>query len=492
MNTQELLKNVGKRTGGDVYLGVVGPVRTGKSTFIKKFMEHAVIPYIKGIDEKTRMTDELPQSSEGRTIMTTEPKFVPNQAATIEFDDGFHVNVRLVDCVGYVISEAKGYRDENGERMIRTPWLEEAIPFHEAAKIGTQKVIQDHSTIGIVMTTDGTIVDLPREAYVEAEMEVIEELQRINKPFIIIVNSRRPSAPEAVHVVEKLKEKYDVPVLALACNQLQEEDVLAILREALYEFPISEIQVNMPKWLMVLSDEHWLKQSIQTSIADSMQSVNKLKEVESIITILKENEYIDTAHMDQLDPGTGIVDVDLDVDPKLYHTVLKEIIGTELHDKADLLSFMQEVTEAKKEYDSISSAWKMVKQAGYGYASCSLEEIKLSKPELIKQQNRYGIRLHATAPSVHMIKVDAETTFEPIIGSKEQSDALIQYLLRDDQNDPMAIWDSDIFGRKLSEIIQDGLRIKMSNIPQNARMRLQTIVAQLVNKGKGNVIAIVI
>ncbi|MDD6466584.1 MAG: stage IV sporulation protein A, partial [Erysipelotrichaceae bacterium] len=419
-------------------------------------------------------------------------KFVPNQAASITFDDGFHVNVRLVDCVGYVISEAKGYRDEDGERMIRTPWLEEAIPFHEAAKIGTQKVIQDHSTIGIVITTDGSIVDLSREAYVDAENEAIEELKAIGKPFIIIVNSKQPQGAIAEGIVNKLKDKHGVPVLALACNQLKEEDVLAILKEALYEFPISEVKMNIPRWIMVLKEEHWLKSSIQNSIKSSMKSVNKLRELENIVQVLMENEYIHHANMNNLDPGKGNVEVEIDVENQWYHQIMKEIIGMDLNDKADLLSFMQDVTIAKKEYDALSSALKMVKQTGYGFANCALEEIRLSKPELIKSQNRYGIKISAVAPSIHMIKVDAETVFEPIIGSKEQSEALIAYLLKDAAQDDMAIWNADIFGRKLSDIIQDGLHIKLSMIPEHARVRLQAILARLVNKGKGNVIAIVL
>ena len=492
MNTRQVMENVAERTGGDIYLGVVGPVRVGKSTFIKKMMEQAVIPYIKDSEEKARMIDELPQSAQGKTIMTTEPKFVPNQAVTIEFDDGFHANVRLVDCVGYVISEAKGYRDEEGERMVRTPWFDDAIPFHEAAKIGTQKVIQDHSTIGIVITTDGSIVDLPREAYVDAEKEVIEQLQAIGKPFIIVVNCKEPKLASVSAIVSKLKEKYNVPVLPLACLQLKEEDILAILKEALYEFPISEIKVNMPKWVMVLDDNHWLKRSLESSIQECMMAVGKLREVEKIVTMLNANEFIEKAFMNCLDAGKGVVEVDIDVHKELYQQILKEIIGVDLLDRADMISFMQDVVLAKKEYDSISGALQMVKQTGYGFASCPLDEIKLSKPELVRLQNRYGMRIKATAGTIHMIKVDVDTVFEPIIGSKEQSESLVEYLMKDADTDELAIWNVDIFGRKLSDIIQDGLQMKLATIPDGARVRLQAILSTLVNKGKGNVIAIVL
>ena len=311
MNTTEILKNIAQRCGGDIYLGIVGPVRVGKSTFIKEFMEKAVIPYVNDEYEKARMIDELPQAGVGKTIMTTEPKFVPNNAATIEFEDGFTVNVRLVDCVGYVIPEAKGYKDEDGIRMVRTPWSDEAMPFNEAAKIGTQKVIQDHSTIGIVVTTDGSISDLSREAYIEAEAEVIDELKSIGKPFIVVVNSSDVNSLACKAVVDKLKEKYEVPVLAIAVNNMSENDVHDILREALYEFPVSEININMPQWIAVLDDEHWLKKNFNQTIQDSMSSVEKLKEVENIKDVLNENEYIDSSNIATIDTGAGVVNVDI-------------------------------------------------------------------------------------------------------------------------------------------------------------------------------------
>jgi len=492
MNTTEILKNIAQRCGGDIYLGIVGPVRVGKSTFIKEFMEKAVIPYVSDEFEKSRMIDELPQAGVGKTIMTTEPKFVPNNAATIEFDDGFTVNVRLVDCVGYVIPEAKGYKDEDGIRMVRTPWNDEPVPFNEAAKTGTQKVIQDHSTIGIVVTTDGTISDLSREAYIEAEAEVIDELKSIGKPFIVVVNSADVHSPACKAVVDKLKEKYEVPVLAIAVNHMSEEDVHDILREALYEFPVSEININMPQWIAVLSDDHWLKKSFHDTIQESMSSVDRLREVENITDVLNENEYIDGSNLATIDTGQGIVNVDITVKPGLYNEILKEIIGHEIKDKAELISLMQDYSKAKREYDAVESALKMVKQTGYGFASASLQDIQLSKPEVVKQGSRYGVKLKAIAPSIHMIKVDVESTFEPIIGSKEQSEELIRYLLRDDGNDDQSIWDSDIFGRKLSDLIRDGLNAKLSMIPEVARARLQDILTKLVNKGKGNVIAIVL
>lgn len=492
MNTTDILKNIAQRTGGEIYLGIVGPVRVGKSTFIKGFMEHAVLPYVKDEYEKARMTDELPQAGVGKTIMTTEPKFVPNNAAEITFDDGFQVNVRLVDCVGYVIPEAKGYKDEDGVRMVRTPWSEEPMPFNEAAKMGTQKVIQDHSTIGIVITSDGTITDLSRDAYIEAEGEVIEELKTIGKPFIVIVNTKNINSTSAANAREKLIEKYQVPVLTMELNHMNESDVHDILREALYEFPVSEININMPKWIAVLNEEHWLKQSFNKTIQESMSSIERLREVEHITEILNENEYIEHSNIATIDTGAGAVNVDIEVNTNLYKQILKEIIGIEIKDKAELIALMQEYSKAKREYDTISSALKMVKQTGYGFAGASLQDINLSTPEVIKQGSRYGVKLKAVAPSIHMIKVDVESTFEPIIGSKEQSEELINYLLRDIEIDDQSIWESDIFGRKLSDLIRDGLNAKLSMIPDAARLKLQDILTKLVNKGKGNVIAIVL
>lgn len=491
MNTSEILKTIGERCNGDIYLGIVGPVRVGKSTFIKRFMESAVIPYITNEYEKARTIDELPQSGEGRTIMTTEPKFVPNQAATIIYDDGFTIKVRLVDCVGYVIPEAKGYKDENGMRMVRTPWIEEAIPFNDAAKIGTQKVIQEHSTIGIVITSDGTITDLTRDSYIDAENEVIEELKKIGKPFIVIVNTVDPSSPITQSIIEKLKEKHNVPVLGLSLNRLNESDILKVLKEALYEFPIAEINMELPKWISVLDSEHPLKKSLNESIEKCLIEVEKLREVEKVVDLLEENEYIEKANISTLDTGKGIAHIEIEINSGLYNDVLKEILGEEVNDKADLIKIMQEFSKAKKEYDSISSALSMVKATGYGFAASTLKDIKLSTPQIVKQGNRFGVKISAIAPSIHMIKVDVESTFEPIIGSKEQSEELIKYLLRE-EGDEMAIWDSEIFGRHLSDIIRDGMNSKLSMIPENARVRLQDILKKLVNKGKGNVIAIVL
>lgn len=490
MNTSEMLKTIGKRCSGEIYLGVVGPVRVGKSTFIREFMRKIVLPYIDDEALASRMRDELPQAGVGRTIMTTEPKFVPNTAARIHCDD-MDVSIRLIDCVGYVISQAKGYMDEDGMRMVKTPWDDEPVPFHEAARTGTGKVISDHSTIGIVMTSDGTITDIERESYMEAEGEIIEQLKAIGKPFIVLVNSKNPQSEICQNIVTRLAAKHDACVLAINANAMDETTILNILKQALYEFPVSSIHVNMPKWIEKLDDSHLIKQSINQTIQESISHIEKLREVDGYREMICDNEYIEQCHIQDIDAETGSVLLNIKVYQELYGNILKEIIGENVKDKGDLISLLQDFAKAKKEYDAIASALKMVKTTGYGFAGATLSDITLSTPELIKSQNRYGVSIKALAPSIHMIKVDVESVFEPIIGSKEQSEELIRYLLKNDSDD-QAIWESEIFGRKLSDIIRDGLNAKLSTIPDAAQIKLQDILSKLVNKGKGNVIAIVL
>lgn len=489
MEKIEVIKSIGKRTGGDIYLGVVGAVRTGKSTFIKKFMETLVVPYIEDEYERKRTLDELPQSAAGKTIMTTEPKFIPANAAKINIDD-FQAQIRMVDCVGYVIKAAKGYEDENGPRYVRTPWYDEAIPFVEAAEIGTEKVIKDHSTIGIVVTTDGSIGEIPRNEYLEAEKTIVEELKEIGKPFIVILNTTNPMSKEAQTLSENLKEEYGVPVIPTNVENMVEKDMYNILKEALYEFPISDIKVNMPQWVAILNPNHYLKKTYIEKIKESVIEIDKLRDCDNIIDTFKDNEYIKKAYISEIDSSTGEVTINLETPSGLYNQVLNEIIGGNINSKADLLSLFQEYSIAKSEYDQIKSALKMVKQTGYGIASPTLSDMKLDTPEIIKQGNRYGIKLKAIAPSIHMIRVDVESTFEPIIGSELQSKELINYLMKDDEADN--IWKSEIFGRSLDVIVQEGIQAKLSIMPENIRYKLKQTLTKIVNKGSNNMIAIVI
>ena len=489
MDRLEIIKSITERTNGDIYFGVVGAVRTGKSTFIKKVIETLVVPNIEDEYEKKRCLDEIPQAAQGKTIMTTEPKFVPSNAANIKIDN-FEASVRLVDCVGYVIKGAKGYEDENGPRMVHTPWYDEALPFVEAAEIGTEKVIKDHSTIGIVVTTDGSIGEFEREEYVECEKRVVTELKEIGKPFIVLLNSIHPMLPETEKLSEKLREEYNVPVTPLNIENMNEKDIYGILREALYEFPVLEVNVNMPEWIACLDSNNWLKKIYIEKIRESVVEVDKLRDIETINKHFVDCEYIESSYISEVNTGTGVVTITLKAPKELYNTVLKDIIGVDIRSKTDLLRLMQEYNEAKIEYDQVKTALKMVKATGYGIATPSLKYMKLDTPEVIKQGSRYGIRLKAVAPSIHMIRVDVDSTFEPIIGTEVQSKELIDHLIKD--TDSNNVWKSEIFGRSLDVIVQEGIQTKLSIMPETIRYKLQQTLTKVVNKGSSTMITIVL
>lgn len=491
MDKVDIIKNIATRTGGDIYLGVVGAVRTGKSTFIKKVVETLVVPNIEDEYERKRALDEIPQSAAGKTIMTTEPKFVPNNAAKIHIDD-FDCNIRLIDCVGYLIDSAKGAEDENGPRLVKTPWYDEAIPFSEAAELGTEKVIKDHSTIGIVVTTDGSIGEFDRNDYIESENRVISELKEIGKPFIVIVNTTHVNNSNTIEICNNLKEMHNVPVLPMNIESMTQNDMYDILREALYEFPISEVKINMPEWIAILNSKHDLKKKYIESIKESVVEVNKLRDVEKITEHFMNLDYISKSYLSEINPGVGDVTINLEAPSELYNEVLSNIINVDVTNKAELLSLFQDFSEAKKEYDQIKYALKMVKQTGYGVASPTLDDMKLDTPEITKQGTRYGVKLKATAPSIHMIRVDVNSTFEPIIGTEIQSKELIDYLMKDNEKDPSSIWKSEIFGRSLDVIVQEGIQSKISLMPDNIRFKLQNTLTKIVNKGSNNMIAIVI
>ena len=466
MEKIDIIRSITERTGGDIYLGIVGAVRTGKSTFIKKFIETLVVPNIEDEYEKKRTLDEIPQSAQGKTIMTTEPKFVPSNAAKIKVDD-FFANVRLVDCVGYVIPGAKGYEDENGPRLVKTPWYQESIPFIEAAEI-------------------------ERNSYMEAEERIVNELKEIGKPFIVLLNSTHPMLPETERMAETLHDSYGVPVMPINIEAMTERDIYAILREALYEFPVMEVKVNMPDWIACLSPNNWLKQVYIEKIRESVIEIDKLRDIDNITSHFSNCEYISKAFLSEVNTSTGEVTVTLQAPNELYNQVLKDIIGVDITSRSELLTLFQDYNEAKVEYDQIKTALKMVKTTGYGVASPSLTDMKLDTPEIIKQGSRYGIKLKAVAPSIHMIRVDVESTFEPIIGSEIQSKELIDYIMKDYDTDADAIWKSEIFGRSLDVIVKEGIQAKLSLMPENARFKLQQTLTKLVNKGSGNLFAIVL
>ncbi|MBQ8218883.1 MAG: stage IV sporulation protein A [Bacilli bacterium] len=489
MEKMDVIKNIAMRTGGDIYLGVVGAVRTGKSTFIRRFMENMVIPNIQDEFEKKRTLDELPQAASGKMIMTTEPKFVPANAAKIMVDE-FSANIKMIDCVGYVIDNAKGVDDENGPRYVMTPWYSEPIPFVEAAEIGTEKVIKDHSTIGIVVTSDGSFGEFSRNDYVEAEETVINELKEIGKPYIVLLNSVNPSSSLTINLTEELKNKYNVPVLPINVELMQERDMYNILKEALYEFPVVEVKVNIPDWISILNPQHYVKKTYIEKIKESVLTIDKIRDVESITEYFNDCEYIEKSYLSEVDTASGEVTINLSAPSDLYNQVLKEIINVDISSKADLLNIFQEFNEAKNEYDQIKGALKMVKQTGYGIASPSLSDMKLEKPEIIKQGGRYGVKLKAKAPSIHMIKVDVESTFEPIIGSEMQSKELINGLT--DNSKSNDIWKSEIFGRSLDVIVQEGIQAKLAMMPETVRYKLCQTLSKIINKGSSTMIAIVI
>jgi len=488
----DIFKDISKRTNGDIYLGIVGAVRTGKSTFIKRFMELVVLPNIEDEAERSRAHDELPQSAAGKTIMTTEPKFVPNQAVSLKVEEGLDVNIRLVDCVGYAVEGAKGFEDENGPRMIHTPWYEEPIPFHDAAEIGTRKVIQEHSTIGVVVTTDGTIGEIGRQEYVEAEERIVNELKEVGKPFIMVINSTRPTSPETDKLRNELAEHYNIPVLAISIESMTEHDVNNVLREALYEFPVLEVNVNLPSWVMVLKEDHWLRGSYQEAIQSTVQNIKRLRDVDQIVGEFTAFEYIERANIAGMEMGEGIAEIDLHAPDHLYDQILKEIVGEEVRGKEHLLELMQDFSYAKREYDQISGALHMVKQTGYGIAAPSVQDMQLDEPEIIRQGSRFGVRLKAVAPSIHMIRVEVESEFSPIIGTEKQSEELVRYLMQDFEEDPLSIWESDIFGRSLSSIVREGIQAKISLMPENARYKLKDTLERIINEGSGGLIAIIL
>lgn len=492
MKKIDIFKDIAERTGGDIYLGVVGAVRTGKSTFIKRFMEQVVIPNISEESDRIRATDELPHSGAGKTITTIEPKFVPNQAVNIHVSEGLDINVRLVDCVGYAIEGAKGYEDDNGPRMINTPWFDDPVPFQEAAEVGTRKVIQEHSTLGVVVTTDGSITDIPRYAYEEVEERVVEELKEVGKPFIMVLNSTRPYSEHTQALRQELAEKYDIPVMALSVANMGEEEILQVMKEVLFEFPVHEVNVNLPSWVMVLDEDHWLRQEFENSVRETVKDIRRLRDVDAVVDQFAQYDFIDRAALSGMDMGQGIAEIDLYAPDELYDQILTEVVGVEIRGKDHLLELMVEFTRAKREYDKVADALKMVKTTGYGVAAPTLDEMTLDEPELIKQGSRFGVRLRATAPSIHMIKVNVHSEFAPIIGSERQSEELVNYLMRDFEQDPLKIWESDIFGRSLNSIVREGIQAKLSMMPENARYKLQETLERIINEGSGGLIAIIL
>lgn len=492
MEERNIYRDIARRTNGDIYLGIVGPVRTGKSTFIKRFMDSLVLPNITSESERERATDELPQSSAGRTIITTEPKFIPENAVEVKLEGNASFRVRMIDCVGYIVPSALGYIEDESPRMVKTPWFDEAIPFDMAAEIGTKKVITDHSTIGLVITTDGSVSDIDRSEYEEAEERVINELRDINKPFIILVNSTNPASQQARGLAKELSAKYGVPAMAVSCMDLDEDEIKRILGTVLFEFPVKEIKVDMPKWVSSLDKEHWLRSGLFSAIQQGAKDARKIREVSDIADSLTKCEYVKYAETSAADLGSGHARLRVELDSSLFYKVLGEKTGLDITDEGGLLDAMSELSGIRKKFDKLSRAYDDVCESGYGIVMPSMEELTLEEPEIIKQGGRYGIRLRANAPSVHMMKTTIKTEITPIVGSEQQSEELVNYLMREFEEDPSKIWESNIFGKSLHELVNEGLHNKLYRMPADARTKLRETIERIINDGCNGLICIIL
>ena len=487
-----LYEEISARTGGEVYIGVIGPVRTGKSTFIKRFMETMVLPNMENVYKRERAKDELPQSGSGRTIMTAEPKFVPEDAAEIEIAGGGICRVRLVDCVGYLVDGALGSMEEDAPRMVVTPWSEEPITLEQAAEIGTEKVIREHSTIGLVVTTDGSFSEIPRESYLTAEDRVIRELKEIGKPFLTLVNSREPEGELAQSVARELGERYGITAVAVNCLALGTEEMEKLLSDVLYEFPVREIGLKLPRFVSALPAGHEIQSSIYDTIREAGGEATRMRLVERMCNRLSENDYITSARVDALQLGEGIAQIAVDVPQNVFYGVVSEQTGIEIRDEADLIPMLRELSRIQKEYDRMAGALEQVYQTGYGIVMPSIEELSLEPPEIIKQGGRYGVHLRASASSVHLMRADIKAEVNPIVGTEKQSEELVHYLLSEFEDDPQRIWETNIFGKSLSELVKEELSHKLSRMPDDARGKIRETLEKIINEHSGGLICILL
>lgn len=485
----DLYNDIQKRTNGEIYIGVLGPVRTGKSTFIKRFMDEMVLPNMEDEHAKIRARDELPQSAGGRTITTTEPKFIPNEAAKVSLGDDIEVSVRLIDCVGYMVDGAVGHLEEDTERMVKTPWFEHEIPFTRAAEIGTDKVMNDHSTIGLVVTTDGSIGDLPRENYLEAEEKTITALKKLRKPFMVLVNSQKPYSEDAIKVADEIRHKHNVAAMSVNCEQLKKEDINKILENILYEFPLSAIEFYMPKWVEMLPNDNRMKMDIMEKVRELMKTYDTVRDVlENPILLC--SEYVKRCKSDAIRLYDGIVRIVLDVDESYYYEMLTEMVGESIADEYQLIHKLKEFASMKKEYSKVLDAVNMVRMKGYGVVTPEKEEIMLDKPELIKHGNKFGVKIRATSPSIHMIRTNIETEIAPIVGTKEQADDLIRYINQADEGE--GIWETNIFGKTVEQLVNDGIATKVASIGDESQLKLQDTMQKIVNDSNGGMVCIII
>lgn len=492
MEQHGIYTDIAARTGGNIYIGVVGPVRTGKSTFIKRFMDTLVIPRIDNIYQRERAKDELPQSGSGRTIMTAEPKFVPEEAVEIETEDGIRFSVRLIDSVGYLVDGAMGQMENDSPRMVTTPWYEYEIPLAQAAEVGTRKVIAEHATIGIVITTDGTITEIPREDYLEAEERTVRELKELGKPFLILLNSADPNGSRAQSIRQELETRYGVGCLAVDCQTLQEEDITHVLSQVLLEFPVQEIALYLPSWIEALPTRHPLRQELFASICGKVQDISRITQVKSFAQSVSECDNIESAQLLSVDLGTGSAKLQLNVPRQQFFRIISEETGIDVKDDGDLLHQLTHLSFVKREYDKVSHALKSVKEQGYGIVVPTIDELKLDEPEIMKQGGRYGVRLKASAPSIHMLRADIQTIISPIVGNEKQSEEMINYLLQEFEGDPTQIWQSNIFGRSFHELVNEDLQGKLMRMPSDAQVKLRETLERIINEGSSGLICIIL
>ena len=492
MTEYSIYQDIKERSGGDVYIGVVGPVRTGKSTFIKKFMDLLVIPNIENEYDAQRARDELPQSAMGKTIMTTEPKFVPNEAVSVTLSGNAKMKVRMIDCVGYIVEDSAGYMEDDEPRMVTTPWSDAPIPFHEAAEIGTKKVICDHSTIGLLVTTDGSIADIPRKSYEKAEERVVNELKKINKPFIMLLNSQNPYSEECRALKCELEEKYGVPVVAVSCAELTDSDIEEIIEQVLFEFPLSEVKIRMPGWVTQLDRGHWLSEKLTSAVLAEIKPLEKIRNVQDFCQRISDCDFVKTSLIDGVDLGSGKAVLDLQLPEELFYKILGEESGFEINGEEMLVKLIRDLAKTKREYDKISEALEQVKECGYGVVSPTTEELTLEEPKIVKQGGRYGVKLKASAPSIHMIRANIQAEVSPIVGTEKQSEELVHYLLDEFNSDPAKIWESNIFGKSLYELVNEGVNNKLAKMPDEARRKLATTLERIINEGSGGLICIIL
>ncbi len=485
-----IYNDIKERTNGEIYIGVVGPVRTGKSTFIKRFMDLLVIPNIEDAYVKARTSDELPQSSAGKTIMTTEPKFVPKEAAQIKLTEDAKVNIRLIDCVGYMVNGATGHIENDNERMVKTPWFDYEIPFTKAAEIGTKKVITDHSTIGLVITCDGSFGDIEVGDYIEAEEKTINELKDIGKPFIVLLNSNRPYSDETIRMAQEKEKKYNARVLPVNCEQLKKEDIVNIINNILFEFPLSEVVFNVPKWVEILENGHWLKSAIIKYAKNIIKQINSMKDITDDLLAVEEKD-IDSISIKGRDLSKGIIDLLVNISDGLYYNVLSELTGENIVNEYELIHTIKNLSSMKEEFEKVKDAIREVKNTGYGVVLPVKDEIELEEPEVIRNGNKFGVKIKAQAPSIHLIKTNVLTEIAPIVGSEEQAEDLIRFI-KENENTEEGMWNTNIFGKTIEQIVNDGIKSKIDKLSDDTHIKMQETLQKITNDSKGGVICIII